>query len=178
MVIELRGVEFINKGAELMLHAIMQKVHSEMPDVVFTMEQSKRVPEEKMVKYNIYKKALYVKKGINLASIGYGLLPKAIRRNKRIILESEIDVVMDGSGFAFGDQWGADYANRRIGNYIKKWKHEGKKVILLPQAFGPFSTENLRNVMRAIVEQADVTFAREDQSFEYLQGIAPNTSAI
>ncbi len=163
MLIELRGVEFVNKGAELMLHAIMQKVKENIPDADFVMEATTRAPAEKLSEYNIY-----AKKDIAKAKF----IPGFIRRKLRFKLDKEIDVVLDASGFAFGDQWGAKYADKRIGSKISTWHKEGKKVILLPQAFGPFNDEALETVMKKIIANADLIFAREKQSYEYIRRIS------
>lgn len=40
MLIEVRGTSFVNKGAELMLHAILQKVGDAFPDACFAMSPS------------------------------------------------------------------------------------------------------------------------------------------
>ena len=49
MIIELRGVEFVNKGAELMLQAIVQKVRKELPNTIFVMEKTARSPTGKLL---------------------------------------------------------------------------------------------------------------------------------
>jgi polysaccharide pyruvyl transferase WcaK-like protein len=177
MIIELRGVEFVNKGAELMLRAIIEKVKQEFPQVLFVMERGQRTPEETLRKNGIYVKLNFRKYKINMGSAGV-LIPKGIRRNMGFILPKEINIVLDGSGFAFGDQWGAAYAEKRIGSQIVKWKHEGKKVILLPQAFGPFSEKPLVSVLKKIVDHATFIFAREQQSYEYLKEISGSAENI
>lgn len=169
MFIELRGVEFVNKGAELMLHAIMQTVKKNIPDAQFAMELIPRVSAENLRDNNIY-----VKRGGKKAKF----LPKFIRRKLRFVLPAEIDVVFDGSGFAFGDQWGDKYAERRLGSKIMAWRKEGKKVILLPQAFGPFNNPALREVMQKIIDNSVLVFARENQSYEYLKRISTNDNII
>lgn len=169
MFIELRGVEFVNKGAELMLHAIMQKVKEDMPHAKFVMEPTSRAPAEKLTEYKIY-----VKKGGTKAK----LIPAFVRRLLRFAIDKEIDVVFDASGFAFGDQWGSIYADKRIGSKISAWRKDGKKVILLPQAFGPFHDGGLKSIMRKIISNADLIFARENQSFEYLKGISNKDNII
>jgi polysaccharide pyruvyl transferase WcaK-like protein len=171
MIIELRGVEFVNKGAELMLRAIIEKVKQEFPQALFVMERGQRTPEETLRKNGIYVKLNFRKYRINMARAGM-LIPKGLRRNKGYILPGEINIVLDGSGFAFGDQWGAAYAEKRIGSQIIKWKQEGKKVILLPQAFGPFSEKPLISVLKKIIDNATLIFAREQQSCEYLKEIS------
>jgi len=57
MFIELRGVEFVNKGAELMLHAIIQHLSNELDHVEFVMETSHRSPKEKLAELGIWQKA-------------------------------------------------------------------------------------------------------------------------
>lgn len=168
MVIELRGVEFVNKGAELMLHAIMQKVKENVPDPTFVMELTQRVPAEKLSEHNIY-----VKKSGAKAKF----IPGFIRKKLRFILDKEINVVLDASGFAFGDQWGAKKADKRIGS-ISTWREEGKKVILLPQAFGPFNDHALKLVMKKMIANADLIFAREKQSYEYIRRISEKNNII
>lgn len=172
MIIELRGVEFVNKGAELMLHAIMAKVKEQIPHASFVMQKGLRTPEEKLRQHGIYIKLNFKKYKLPLEKIG-GFLPKKLIRNKGYILPKEIDVVLDGSGFAFGDQWGAQYAENRLGSKIVCWKQQGKKIVLLPQAFGPFTDADLQAVMVKIVKHADLVFAREKQSYEYLHEVAP-----
>lgn len=169
MLIELRGVEFVNKGAELMLHAIIQKVKENIPDADFVMELIPRVPAEKLSEFNIYLK----KSGIKAR-----LIPAFIRKKLRFALDKEVDVVLDASGFAFGDQWGAKYANKRIGSKISAWHKEGKKIILLPQAFGSFEDEELKDVMKKIIANADLVFAREKQSLKYLRRISEKNNII
>lgn len=163
MLIELRGLEFVNKGAELMLHAILKKVKETIPDAIFVMDLTSRVPPEKLKEYNIY-----VKRAGSKAKF----IPKFIRTKLRFALDKEVNVVLDASGFAFGDQWGSKYAERRIGSQISTWRKQGKKVILLPQAFGPFNDQELKTVMEKIISNADLIFARDKQSFEYIQKIS------
>lgn len=168
MLIELRGVEFVNKGAELMLHAIMEKVKENIPDANFVMEPILRAPAEKLNKHNIY-----VKKGAKA-----NFIPGFVRRMLKFAVDKEIDVVLDASGFAFGDQWGAKYADKRIGSKIGAWRKDGKKIILLPQAFGPFNDNALKAVMNKIIANADLIFAREKKSFEYLKKISEKDNIV
>ena len=170
LIIELRGVEFHNKGAELMLHAILDKVRQTAPDKIFVMETRESAPIHKQRELGIYTKMNGKKFGINAAAWG-GVLPKSIRRNMGFVLEREINTIMDGSGFAFGDFWGPKKAGDRLADHIIKWKKEGKKVILLPQAFGAFTDPKLRNKMQVILDHADLVFARDKYSYEYLHGL-------
>lgn len=177
MFIELRGVEFVNKGAELMLHAILQYLKEQLPDAEFVMETSHRSPKSKLDSLGIFEKARLKKKGFDLTFL-YQLSPKSVLRKKRMVLDQEISAVLDASGFAYGDKWGAKKAAQRSGDPILTWRSQGKKVIFLPQAFGPFSSQSLQEQMKKIVKNSDLVFARDDQSLEYLKALTPENSAI
>ena len=176
MIIELRGVEFHNKGAELMLLAILEMVRSRIPSAVFVMEVSKITPLEKQRHVGIYAKMelqRFSRRGRSVSSFGF-LTPEYLKRSGGLITEKEVDVVLDGSGFAFGDFWGAPYAHKRLSGCIKRWKKAGKKVVLLPQAFGKFEDPKLQEEMRTIISHADLIFARDQFSYKYLQGVQVN----
>ncbi len=168
MFIELRGVEFVNKGAELMLQAIIEKLSDSLDDVQFVMEANSRVPLEKLKENNILRKANLMKKGVNLTPV-FDAIPSRVLKRKGLAKQRKIDVILDASGFAYGDKWGAKKAGQRTSNHIKDWKKDGKKVILLPQAFGPFSDPELKRKMESILQEADLVFARDAVSKNYLE---------
>lgn len=176
-IIELRGVEFHNKGAELMLHAILERVRQDFPEALFVMEQRESAPVHKQRELGIYTKMNYRKFGVNSAIWGT-MLPAKVRHKLGYMLEKEINIVFDGSGFAFGDFWGAKKAGDRLADHIIRWKAEGKKIIMLPQAFGAFTDLKLRDKMKTVLDHADLVFARDKYSFEYLQGLEGEKSCI
>ncbi|MBE9585858.1 polysaccharide pyruvyl transferase family protein [Mucilaginibacter sp. JRF] len=166
MTIELRGVEFVNKGAELMLRAILDQLRTRYPSVVIIMQTGSKTPKEKLKASNIG-----IKFSSEQSNRKGAMIPGFIRRMFGYYLEKEVDVVIDASGFAFGDQWGAQYAERRLGAQISKWNADGKKVILLAQAFGPFEDAELKVVMAKIVDKASLIFAREEESYKHITGV-------
>lgn len=169
MIIELRGVEFQNKGAELMMYAILNKVKAKWPDTIFVMEhRGGSAPISKQRAVGVYTKLNKKVYGIDTAKLG-AFVPKFIRRRFKFILPKEVDAVLDGSGFAFGDFWGEAKAGQRLANHIHKWKLQGKKTIVLPQAFGPFTQPALISKMETILNEADLIFARDKYSFDYLK---------
>jgi polysaccharide pyruvyl transferase WcaK-like protein len=166
MNIELRGINFFNKGAELMLQAVVCRVKKEIPGALFVIERSSYFPRNKQLKNGIYTNANF-RRFTFLRHLFY-LIPAFVRKRFHYIGEKEIDVVFDCSGFAYGDIGGAKKASTRLGDHIEKWKKQGKKVIMLPQAFGPFSNEKLVLVMKKIIHHADLIYARDRVSLEYL----------
>ncbi|WP_454802320.1 polysaccharide pyruvyl transferase family protein [Mucilaginibacter phyllosphaerae] len=166
MIIELRGVEFVNKGAELMLFAILERVKIRYPKAIITMQIGANTPKHKLAEMGIKIKV----SGRRGNCLGL-FIPSFLLHKAGYYLEREVNVVLDGSGFAFGDQWGAAYAERRIGSKIAKWHKQGKKIVLLAQAFGPFEKPDIRKVMEQIITNADLIFTREEESHKHLTGI-------
>jgi polysaccharide pyruvyl transferase WcaK-like protein len=173
MLIELRGVGFVNKGAELMLHTILNCVKKEIPGARFLMERSTTSPFKKKREHGIYTKFKFKKFGLSTDTFSF-LIPAYFLNKLGYAKESQVSCVLDASGFVYGDIWGAKPAGKRMADHIIEWKKKGKKVILLPQAFGPFSSIDLRKKMEIILEQADLIFARDKTSYNYLNefGIA------
>ena len=59
-------------------------------------------------------------------------------------IRKDIDVIFDLSRFAYGDQWKNNHKLlKNTANLYKKYK-DGSKIILMPQAFGPFQ-KNQKN---------------------------------
>ena len=105
------------------------------------------------------------------------IIPSNIRRKLRFILTSEVETIFDASGFSYGDQWGNSFIADLL-HYTKKCHLEGKKTILLPQAFGPFNhPDNYENMKKAI-EYSDLIYARDKQSYNYLQNLVGKSSKI
>lgn len=54
-------------------------------------------------------------------------------------------------------------------------KSKVKKVIILPQALGPFESEDVKSNIVPVFEKANIVFARDNKSFEYSQSLVNNT---
>lgn len=105
------------------------------------------------------------------------ILPARLAHQYGIVRESEITVVLDASGFQLGDQWGERIASS-MADRLCAAKASGKKVILLPQAFGPFSSLGMKDAARRIIKAADLIFARDPESYSYIGQLAPNSQKI
>jgi len=169
MIIEIRKAGFVNKGAELMLHAALQKLKTRYPDATFVMapttEKSDH-PFRKLVQLGFYPKASLWRYGIQWGGLA-NFAPRPLREMYGVVLDKEVDVVIDAAGFAYSDQWGDD-PSIELAQSAKRWAKNGTRVILLPQALGPFTTEKIRAAMKTVVENVDLIFPRERISYEHL----------
>ncbi|WP_164968941.1 polysaccharide pyruvyl transferase family protein [Arcobacter sp. CECT 8989] len=168
MLIEIRGVGFVNKGAELMLHAILEKIKSRFPKARFVMAPSLNVsPYEKRAELSLYQKVTYEKLGLDLGDFFVSLVPKKRRKMYGLVRQKEVDIVLDAAGFAHGDQWGVKNT-KKLFKFSQKLKRNNAKLILLPQAFGPFEKREIKETMKELLRNCDLVFAREEVSFNYL----------
>lgn len=164
LTVEVKGISFANKGAELMLHAIIAQFAERGVAARFVVEP--HGPYQRRATYGLWQKTRYIRKRLNwLAPMK--LLPSRVRTMFGMVNESEIDVVLDASGFSYGDQWNPAVARDRLASSIGKLRAKGVPVVVLPQALGPFEKAASKEVFKPILTQASLVFARDQHSFEY-----------
>lgn len=139
----IRGGGFINKGAEAMVKTVQREMAKRLPNVKFFMEAP-----QSMEKFIESKGLIPV---IENSSARYGIL----------------DGVIDVSGFAIGDEWGVN--NSRFYQYHNSiFESFGKPVVFMPQAWGPFTNQSIRQLSAAAVNLSDCAYARDKRSYLYL----------
>lgn len=175
MFIEIRGAGFVNKGAELMFHAVLQNVGAAVPDASFVMAPQSASEYAAITRYRVLPKLWHQRFRVEWSAIAR-LISQGFRRRYGLILDSEIDVVLDASGFAYTDQWGEKSAFY-LAKQLKKWKRRGTRVVLMPQAMGPFSTTGIRKWFGYVLRHADLVFARDKTSYEHAQSLLDGESA-
>jgi hypothetical protein len=139
MIIEIRNAGFVNKGAELMLRAIMARIKSAYPDAILTMAPSYAggsQPFRKLVDHGFYPKASLFRYGLQFGDFAK-LAPAKLREMYGLVLDRDVDVVIDAAGFSYSDQWG-DRNSLELAHSAQRWRKNGTKVILMPQASGLF----------------------------------------
>ena len=179
MIIEIRKAGFVNKGAELMLYAAVQKLRERYPEAKITMAPIYGRSDntfEKMRKLDLYPKAWLWYKGINFGHFAK-LIPKKILNMYGMITDKEVDVVIDAAGFSYSDQWGVS-SSQELSMSSKNWKKNGTKLILLPQAFGPYKNPKIKKYVRIWAENADLIFPREKDSYRYLTEVVGKQDKI
>lgn len=100
------------------------------------------------------------------------LLHEGYRNRFGLILPEQIDAVLDASGYAFGDVWKTEHVEAAAIQF-ERYRALGARIILLPQAFGPFENGRIRAASARILAAADLIFARDPESFAHCQAIAP-----
>jgi colanic acid/amylovoran biosynthesis protein len=171
MMIEIRKAGFVNKGAHLMLLSALAQLRARLPGEDLVMAPDLRTaPYRKRAGLGLYQKVWFQRYRVQWGFLG-GLIPRPVREYFGLVLDREIDAVLDASGFSYSDQVGLSsvLATARA---CERWKKRGTKVILLPQAFGPFEDSAVRTSMKRILDNSDLVFARDDISYKHLADIA------
>ena len=175
MKIVLSGVETNNKGAELMLYAILQEIERKWPDA------------------EVYIPPMRVKQGVSYIKTGLcvrytsSLLTNTMvgKLHLRGVFEkfhlpmslfAKMDIIqnadwfIDGSGFVFGDQFNL------TDGYVEEWriklkmlKENGCKVVFLPQAIGPVEKPITKRALAVLSEYSSIIMPREHISYNYLK---------
>lgn len=179
MIFEIRGVDFVNKGAELMLHAVVQQVSSWHEDNIVAI-RPKIGSFRQRAELGLYQLVWSDKKipfaGPIIHTIA-NLTPQKLRNTYGITTYSEVQAIFDASGFAYSDQWGPG-KSEVMAKLTKRWKRKGKKIILLPQAFGPFTSTRIKDAFLQVLDNVDLVFARDDVSYKHLMDLCGSSSYI
>jgi colanic acid/amylovoran biosynthesis protein len=173
MTIQIDGTNTVNKGAELMLYAVLQEIERKYPDAKVLYNQQWSNPNYIRTKLNFGTRpfAHLLIPVLNKCKV-HGILRRLSVPCSFLTLRYPIkglDLVLDAGGFQFGDQWNiSDYDLLLWENYYRKLKKQGTKIILLPQAFGPFETKNGKKIVGIVSKYTDIIFAREEVSYNHL----------
>ena len=175
MIYEVQGVEFINKGAELMLYAIMQHLKGYDREAIVAADLDRRYRnkagrKKAGLQYLTWVDNRLPNSGAIVNSLA-SLLPLRVRRDLHLVLNQEVNVLFDASGFSYTDQWNSDYSQTMAAK-LTRLKAEGKKIILLPQAFGPFENPQINAAFQTILSCSDLVFARDKVSYDHVRQFA------
>jgi colanic acid/amylovoran biosynthesis protein len=176
MLIEIQMVEFVNKGQELMLRAALQRLRQAYPDASFAMAPSVLAPYHGRARLGLGQKAWYWGCGIQWGDLA-ALAPARLREYYGVVLDREVDVVVNAAGYLYCDHWGPRPAEE-LARACRRWHRRGTRIILLPQAFGPFTSSRLRQAMRTIADHADLIFARDPISHVHLAEIVEDRQQL
>ena len=175
MNIEILGITTHNKGAMLMLEAVLDRVRSAFPEARIGIPAI--FPAAEREKYNLY--ATWPReRGKFDASFAVELIPTFIRKPVKLMARSEVDVILDVSGFAYGDYWAPRLMARRLTDTLPKWRTGNKAAILLPQAFGPFKSDGRAEDFRKVLDNSDLVYVRDRASMVYVNEVAPGHPAV
>jgi polysaccharide pyruvyl transferase WcaK-like protein len=197
MTIEIHGTGTHNRGAQLMAIAIADRLTNAFPECRLvvpqmfgnyksraqygfwtTNEESYRFRSDSLYPILQYgpDSLLFAARLVD-QSVSRLLEPNhQARQALGLARPNEIDAVLDASGFAFSDQWGATAARRLVTKM--KLRRSDKPLVLMPQAFGPFEYAKTGRWTRRLFDTADLIFARDDASYNACLGLVEDKGKL
>lgn len=175
MNILINGVGPRNKGAELMLLAILEQIKQRLPEAHAVVRPTCG-PYHWRAPLGLYQ-LLDSEQSGRLGWLRKRLLHQGYRERFGLVLPEHVDVVLDASGYAVGDVWGP-VAVEGVAHQLERYKKLGAAIILLPQAFGPFENTRVRSAAARVLATANMVFARDAESLAYCQSISPHQRAL
>ena len=171
MKIFLTGVETNNKGAELMLYAILQEIERKFPGSTIFIEKE-RIPQgisylETAIEIVLVENK--VKSFFNKYHINGILRRLGMKEYLRLPNIPRFDYLIDGSGLAFTDSMVDEYTDIYWTQIIDLANKYNAKKIFLPQGFGPFNKQRTKRIVSNIINNANLIFARDVVSLGYLK---------
>ena len=173
MLIEIKGVQFVNKGAALMLQAIVDRLRHRLPDVEFALAPGAHASFRDIAAAGAWQRLRVPGAPLDVDSLSYRL-PARVRaagRRYGIVTEADVDAVLDASGFAYGSTWG-DVALASTAREIERLAARRKPYLFLPQAFGPFENSAVTRRFGHALGSAALVCAREPQSRQHVESVA------
>ncbi len=198
MNIIIKGAGFVNKGAEAMARTVQTELTKRLPECEFFLWRPSqrdcrpaldsgfslfRLPFEKIDALLRWRKAERVSlllwcllelcrtrdpREMRYAFVTTRLMKRAlVHYVKRST--SGLDALVDVSGFCYGDEWGIGKF-RNIDWLMSYFRHNGKPVVFLPQAWGSFDKPQVRQAVRHLLISDGASFySRDEISSRFLE---------
>lgn len=145
-------VSIANRGQWLMFEAMLEQVRGRLPNALLYVDL------KAFRRHSDFFKAK-------------GVLP--------LLDPSVIDLLLYAPGFRFSDSfvWSEELVRADI-SYLESFDKVGRKIVFMPQAFGPFAGVQAKMHIQGVSRFADLMFAREKTSKEHLVGEIGDSSRI
>lgn len=185
MVIQIDGGASTNKGAQLMMLAVIQELKHRVPEAKLIVNNNN--PDVSFIRsqygdnFKLLRKASFYKIATKLHLVK---LSRFFSRKLACFFTTKhavkgADVVFNIGGFQFGDQWNHnDISIADWSDYLSKLHQYGIKTVFLPQAFGPFEKKGSKKMLNVLNEHADLLIARDDVSYNYIMAEDVNKNKV
>lgn len=157
------GVNSQNKGAQLLLAASAKRLIDMGHVPVVSARDVSREARRSSGAVGMFS----VERLGQLRSLGLDSLPRSLAGRLPVSGDAGFDYVLDASGYSLTDAWGLAPVNSRCSR-LGRWAGRGTGFAMLPQAFGPFSSPEMRTGVSKILSHADRVWARDQASFDYV----------
>lgn len=173
MLIEVKGVQFVNKGAGLMLRAVVDRLRAAHPDVEFALTPGPNAPYRDIAAAGAWQRLRVPGAPFDADAASYHL-PRRVRELARrygAVTERDVTAVLDASGFTYGAAWGDASLDPTAGEIERLARHD-KPYLFLPQTFGPFDATAAARRFGRSLQHAALVAARDTVSRDHVANLA------
>jgi len=173
VIIEIKGASFENYGAWLMLTSVMQRLDKIAPNAIIVLASRGQASLQRRNELGALRKIDLRARWLDLNG-ATRFIPAFLRRfliGRGVVFERDLDAIIDIAGFGYSDQWGGDYAIRHAVAEAKRLAESKRHYIFMPQAFGPFSAQTTRDLIRRKLPYASLVAARDQISYATIRDI-------
>lgn len=165
MTVDIRGISPVNKGAQLMLMAVVARIGQD-----FALSSNPwQGPFADRARLGLGQ-TLHHYDHRRLSVLVGDRVPRVVTDKFGLVRDKDITSVLDASGFAYSDSFSL-HRHEREAFFGRRWARRGVKKVMLPQAFGPFADRAKADLAREILDQAEIVFARDDTSAAHLAAL-------
>lgn len=172
---------FVNKGAEAMLRTVQHELGRRLGDVRFWHENNGHpmsLDDPALVTTDTHKRFCERTRASRLGNRLLGL-PAAFHEPLLPFLDEEaaltitrvprLGAIVDISGFAYSNAWGGR-VTRKAWAFTRYARKAGIPYLYMPQAWGPFSTDHQKGMIRRLHQNAALLYSRDATSSGHLAG--------
>lgn len=181
--VEIYGGDFKNRGGQLMLYAVLQRLRHRRADIRCAIDGEPDSPFAARAGYGLFTlcpsfprgRPRFAKRIRPLGRILSRVVDRETFATHGLVGSNQCDAVLDISGYAYGDKWPVLMANQGIARF-RDYHKRGRPVILMPQMLGPFEKPTHAEVFRKLAAYADPIYARDDASYRSVLDVLPDMS--
>lgn len=182
-VVEVQGTWLANAGARQLLDATMRGLSRGNPQVKVALDArwGTRSARAAAGVTSIVPRTVRGSRPAEHAIGGItSLVPRTaehVAAKRNLVLRRDIAALVDASGFALSDQWGARKARDRRA-IVMDYARRGRPVVLLPQAMGPFEDPKTAQAARDVLLAADAVWVRDRTSLEHVAALIGDRASV
>lgn len=169
---------FKNRGDQLMIQSVVEQLSARYPSAQLLVKRDAFLQDPSYcISHKLY--PLELSQSRIKTSRLYKSVVNFLLRGEWMVTPDDVDVILDCRGYHLAD-WrinGQRYVDY-LKAYYKRFTKHGRRLVFLPQAFGPFENPYSRQAMQLVYSQADYIFAREQVSLNYLKELFPESQKI
>lgn len=184
-VIFIDNIGFINKGAELMLHSIVEQIRLRKPQAQIVVHRHVFNESRSFCVQNNIFPLQQNRRGIK--KIRLNIAVDFLLNKPWIVTPDKVDVIIDAAGLHISDHYikpdmshicGKQKYVDYLSNYYSQFSKPTCKLILLPQMFGPYGNQASIEAINYMYNRSTLIYAREQISYNYLQSVLPSMDKI